>query len=201
MANDGQHETNVKRVPADSKDVNVKTISRVTVFFQKFPGIYGEAAQRGIPEVDYKVFHDGVEVPTLAGKTDARGAVELDLAPDRKIELEIFNTRYAIKKVIAESIKDKPRKDVPAGDGSGLKGVARRLEILGYEPGPVEAKESHALDLAVARFEADSKLHPIGVSPDLASPEDSHVETRYGVEQVGGKRTLDTLSAAADSKD
>lgn len=122
----------------------------VQVYFQKFPGVHGTDAERGIPDVDFKYTTASL---SDKGKTATDGLVLMHIHQgEKQIKLEIFATTYQLTLVPT----------IPAF--SVLKGVQWRLAMLGYEPGPPAGVGNKKTDFAMLQFEANNApLDTIGL--------------------------------------
>jgi hypothetical protein len=139
-----------KRGDADSKESTNVHIPAVGVFFQRFPGVVGDDAARGIANVPFKIRVDGAEYKVQATATDARGFVIVPTPVGSKVELEIFDTVFAVTRVGLEKL------DAPVG-------VQRRLDMLGYEPGRLNGVPSYAFDAAMCAYQTDAGLERNGL--------------------------------------
>lgn len=128
---------------------NTLVLRRLKVYFQRFPGKGGSAADRGIADVDYVLRVDGRIVDK--GKTAADGLIDLLLPAGMAAELKVFGTRYTVQL--------QPELE-PVAE---VKGQQRRLSMLGYELGGIDGTAAQKTDRAALNFQADQALGPDGV--------------------------------------
>lgn len=144
----------------------------VQVYFQKFPGVHGTDAERGIADVDFKYTTASL---SDKGKTATDGLVLMHIHQgEKQIKLEIFATTYQLTLIST----------IPAI--STLKGVQWRLGMLGYEPGPPGGTSNKKTDFAMLQFEANNApLDTIGLPT-----------TTGNLPDIGARNTLKTQAGA-----
>ncbi|MEW5979679.1 MAG: peptidoglycan-binding protein [Acidobacteriota bacterium] len=120
------------------------------IFFQRFPGTGGKDEDRGIADVPYKLRVIGIS--DREGKTDPAGSVKIVMPEGAAAVLEILGTSYELS----------TRSAIEALDT--IKGVQRRLEILGYQPGNIDGTIGTATDQAILQLQADNNLDTNGDS-------------------------------------
>ena len=95
---------------------------KIQIFFQRFPGTN---ARSGIQNLDFTVTVDGG--PARTGRTPADGKVEIRLAAGETATLNILGSQYQVSLLSGglHAISE-------------LRGVQQRLNMLGYNAGPLE---------------------------------------------------------------
>lgn len=119
----------------------------LTVYFQIHPGT---KASSGIEDVDYVYKIGGKTIKS--GKTGTGGKIELPVPKGKTGTLQVFGSVYKVKlKTVLEP-------------ETKLKGIQRRLHMLGYECGSVDGKMGPKTDREILNFEADQGLDTDGVA-------------------------------------
>jgi len=128
---------------------------RVQVFFQRFPGTN---AASGIQGLDFTVTIDGVQA--ASGTTPADGKVEILLGAGEAAVLEILGSQYDVR-LLSGALH-------PVAE---LRGVQQRLNMLGYNAGPLETpaagatpvqaatsqNQNQGTEQAIINFQSDNK--------------------------------------------
>jgi hypothetical protein len=117
------------------------TIQRrpIELIFQRYPGTEAEAAIQGL---NYEITVGGS--PPSRGTTGADGKVTVRLGSGETADLNIMGTTYVVRARTRLEPVDQ------------LRGVQRRLNILGYNAGPVDGDMGPRTELAVLNFQADN---------------------------------------------
>jgi hypothetical protein len=136
---------------AEGAGVNTINRRRVRIFFQRAPGT---RAADGIEGLDFTLTTPGAAAPTT-GRTPANGLVEMTLAAGETATLDILGSRYDISLLEGGLF--------PVAQ---LRGVQQRLNMLGYNAGPLDATTpptqadtsqngTEATEHAIINFQAD----------------------------------------------
>ncbi len=129
---------------------------KLKVYLQRFPGKMGDDASRSITNTpDYKVYLDGTF--SQSGKLGADGSIEVLIPGGAKAILKCLGTEYELQTLQTLEPHDT------------LKGVQRRLKLLGYYEGEVNDKWGSRIDAAVLDFQADYGLDPNGNALEAAT--------------------------------
>ena len=118
---------------------------KIKIYFQKYPGT---DAASGISGVSYTFTVAG---ETQSGSTSSDGSITLEMPAQATGFLNIFGTDYSIRiRHHLEAI-------------SSMKGVQRRLDMLGYHLGSIDGVLGKHTDRSVLNFQADNNpLDPDG---------------------------------------
>jgi hypothetical protein len=140
---------NVSRSSASQANINKLRFHRVKVYVQRFPGKFGTDEQRSVGnEVEYNVYIDGKF--SQSGTLEDDGSIEVLIPGGSSAELETLGTKYEIE----------PLTELEPHDD--LKGVQRRLKLLGYFQSDINEHWDAEFDRAVLNFQADHGLDPNG---------------------------------------
>lgn len=130
--------------------INVRTVD---IYFQSYPG--APNVKRGVQGLDYEVLADGL--PIQSGQTGDNGRIEVRVAPGVTTILKILGSEYDVSLIGGfHPIEE-------------IRGVQQRLELLGYNPGPLHGDNRRAntynnrdedTERAILNFQADSGLFP-----------------------------------------
>lgn len=127
-----------------AKKKNVLARPVVAIYFQRYPGVDPNS---GITDVPYKLRINGKDKtpkPPSNAKTDAEGKISFSLPAKAKAEVEIFGTVYEL------------RYSSKLAGYTSVRGVQKRLNMLGYHTGSVDGKKGAMTERAVLLFQADS---------------------------------------------
>ena len=111
----------------------------IDLIFQRYPGTEAAAAIRGL---DYEVAVAGS--PPTRGTTAADGKITIRLGAGETANVNIMGTVY---QVTARSTLE---------PSNQLRGVQRRLNMLGFNAGPVDGSMAAPSEYAVLNFQADN---------------------------------------------
>jgi len=111
----------------------------IDLIFQRYPGKEAAAAIQGL---DYEVTVSGS--PPSRGRTAADGKVTVRLGAGETANVNIMGTVYQIT---AQSTLE---------PSNQLRGVQRRLNMLGYNGGPVNGTMAPSTEYAILNFQADN---------------------------------------------
>ena len=111
------------------------------LYFQKYPGT---DRRSGIEGLDFVLRVEGLQVQ--AGTTDGEGRATLHFDPTKSANLEIMGMTFDI------TVRD----NIEAHNTDA--GVKRRLNMLGYNAGTVDANhDTVTCDRAILNFQADTR--------------------------------------------
>src|SRR5215510_4255687 len=153
----------VGRTASGTPHRNGIVLKRVKILFQRFPGIAGADADRGISGVSFKLKINGRVA--ARGATAADGSVTVDVPVGVKARLEIFDTHYTIKVVNALE------------SSNSAAGEQRRLQLLGYELVEVDGHLLAGTDNAALNFQADNK--PLDTDGVIEAPTRNQLKTKF----------------------
>lgn len=127
------------------------TTAVVMLYLQQYPG---KISVSGIVGVPYELQIEGKVVKK--GKTYKGGIVALMFDPAKTVHLQMLGSTYEIS---VRKDKMEPQSDI--------KGVQRRLNMLGYNAGAVTGvvnnNVSWETDRAILNFQADNKMRTDGI--------------------------------------
>lgn len=110
----------------------------IEIIFQRYPGTDADSAVRGL---EYRVTIGGAE---RRGTTGDDGKVTIRVAPGVTAHLHVMGTEYRLtSRGTLEAV-------------SHLRGVQRRLNMLGYNAGQVDGVMGKHTEYAVLGFQADN---------------------------------------------
>jgi len=156
---------NVSRSGATQSNKNILRVHRIKVFVQRYPGKFGSDDERATGDkVEYTVYVDGKF--SQSGNLEVDGSVEVFIPGGKKAELEVLGTKYEIEPIIALEPHDT------------LKGVQRRLRLMGYFRSDIDDKWDGEFDQAVINFQADHGLDPNGEA--LAALTCDKIKSEFG---------------------
>ncbi|MBL4764878.1 MAG: peptidoglycan-binding protein [Colwellia sp.] len=139
----------VSRSSIEVANKNRLIYHKLTVYLQRFPGENGDDASRSITNTpEYKVYLDGTF--SQSGNIAADGGIDVLIPGGAKAILECLGTEYELQPLQIMEPHDT------------LKGVHRRLQLLGYYEDDVNDKWGTRTDAAVLDFQADHGLDPNG---------------------------------------
>lgn len=127
----------------------------VEIILQHYPGITGSDADRAIASIPYKLYHDGKLFKTNNAQSAGDGSLYIFIPSGVKVELEVFGSRYEI--VMLDALEDP----------TTIKGYQRRLTILGYPIGGIDALVGANTDAQVLNFQGDAGIDTFG--PDATT--------------------------------
>lgn len=155
---------------------------RIKIFFQRFPGTN---AASGIAGLDFTVTVNGG--PPVAGVTPADGKVEILLAAGDTATLSILGSQYSVSLLVGG-----------LHPVTELRGVQQRLNMLGYNAGPLDTTVPPRPTTTNATVDVRNHRPAVLAGPN-ATPADRQINTL--VEQ---QTTLETdlaiLNFQADNK-
>jgi len=126
------------------------------VIFQRFPGVHGSDDDRGIGDVPFTLRVMGQ--PDRKDKTDKDGSIKVVMPANSVALLDFLGTTYDLS----------PRDEIEPVDT--IKGVQRRLDMLGYHPGAIDGTVGTATDDAVLKLQADNSKDPDGDATQAVDP-------------------------------
>jgi peptidoglycan hydrolase-like protein with peptidoglycan-binding domain len=115
------------------------TFNTVDLIFQRYPGTEAASAIQGL-EYEYTVAGSN----PIRGTTGADGKVKVRIPPGETAELKIMDSTYLVSTLDNIDPFDE------------IKGVERRLQMLGYNVGNVDGLIGSKLEYAVLNFQADN---------------------------------------------
>jgi hypothetical protein len=153
--------TNVSR-----NSPNVLVLPAVNIYLRHYPGTDTDGA---IPNTTFILRAGGA---AASGRTDANGLVPVRIPVGQTVTMEVFGSAFDL------SVR-------PSIEAIGtIEGAKRRLHMLGYRPGTVDATINAESDLELLKFQADQSL----AGPDMIG---------YNSVQTVGTTTRTKLTNAA----
>lgn len=143
---------------------NTLRLRKVEVYLQRYPGATGSDSDRGVSGVEYTLTIDGHVAH--AGTSAADGKVTLYIPAGASAIFEALGSRYEIR--LKSEVEDV----------TTVEGRKRRLDALGYEPGPIDATDNAAIDRAMQCFQAD---HNLDTSGQTSGAMETQLTTQAGV--------------------
>ncbi len=126
---------------------NLVVLPAVQVILRHYPGTDTDGA---IGDASYVLRAGGA---AASGKSDANGLVPVRIPVGQIVTMELFGSSFDL------SVR-------PSIEAIGtIEGAKRRLHMLGYRPGAVNATVNQTTDQALLKFQADQALanpHPFG---------------------------------------
>lgn len=157
--------TAVGRTASGSAHTNTVALTRIKIYFQRYPGDHGTDADRGIAGLDWVFKIDGAV--SQRGTTAADGSVEIDVPVGSRRELEILGTTYNITlRGTLEAV-------------TTVRGQQRRLDMFGYELGSADGGFGQKTERAVLNFQADNG--PLRIDGVADATTRSTLTTKTGV--------------------
>ena len=126
------------------------------MIFQRFPGVGGTDDDRGIGDVPFTLRVMGQ--PDRKDKTEKDGTIKVVMPAGAVAILDFLGTSYDLS----------PRDEIEPLDT--IKGVQRRLDMLGYHPGAIDGTVGTATDDAVLKLQADNNKDPDGDATQAVDP-------------------------------
>jgi hypothetical protein len=134
--------TNVSR-----NSPNTLILPAVSIYLRHYPGTDTDGA---IPNATFVLKAGGA---SASGRTDANGLVPVLIPVGQTVTMQVFGSEFGLS--VRPSIEDV----------ATLEGAKRRLHMLGYRPGTVDATVNQESDQALLKFQTDQALanpHPFG---------------------------------------
>lgn len=157
--------TAVGRTASGSTHTNTVALTRIKIYFQRYPGDHGTDAERGISGVAWEFKIDGAVAQR--GTTAADGSLEIDVPVGSTRTLEIFGTTYNITlRGTLEAV-------------TAVRGQQRRLDMFGYELGRADGDFGAKSERAVLNFQADNG--PLRIDGVADATTRSTLTTKTGV--------------------
>ncbi len=144
------------RLNEDSPCEGARKLVAFTVIFQRFPGVHGSDDDRGIGDVPFTLRVMGQ--PDRKDKTGKDGSIKVVMPANSVALLDFLGTTYDLS----------PRDEIEPLDT--IKGVQRRLDMLGYHPGAVDGTVGTTTDDAVLKLQADNNKDPDGDTTQAIDP-------------------------------
>jgi hypothetical protein len=144
------------RLNEDSPCEGARKLITFTVIFQRFPGVGGTDDDRGIGDVPFTLRVMGQ--PDRKDKTEKDGTIKVVMPAGAVAILDFLGTSYDLS----------PRDEIEPLDT--IKGVQRRLDMLGYHPGAIDGTVGTATDDAVLKLQADNNKDPDGDATQAVDP-------------------------------
>jgi len=142
---------------------NTVVMRRIKIYFRQYPGPNRGGATGAIPNAPYSLT---AGTTSVSGTTNSEGAVEVVFPAGETARLEIFGTVYEL--TAHGSLE--AQTTVP--------GAKRRLNMLGYRAGPVNATVDQRGDYALLDYQADHGLGVRGFDNAGAVPTDTQNSLR-----------------------
>lgn len=120
----------------------------IKVVFQRYPGLAGSDADRGIGNVPYNLRVIGMSERT--GRTAADGSIDITMPVNGTAVVDIFSTQYIVSR----------RDSIEAL--TTMQGQQRRMVMLGYQADAVDGTVDVQTDDAIQRVQADNNLDTHG---------------------------------------
>lgn len=119
---------------------NTVVLPAVKVYLRHYPGADTAGAIANTP------FALRAGTTSVSGNTDGDGMVPTRIPVGQTVTLEVFGSQYDLR--VLPGLEDI----------ATLKGAKRRLLMLGYRPGAVDATIALEADLSLLKFQADQAL-------------------------------------------
>jgi len=151
-------------VPKQSPGATTQAVIRrhkVEMQFQRYPGTEASAAIEGL-DYDVKIG----SAPPRTGTLGADGKITLRLTAGQTAKVTILGTTYKVKH------------DAGLASKTTLKGVQRRLNMLGYNAGAVDGVMGPQTEYAVLNYQADNNTLRVDGLP--SNKTQNSLETNVG---------------------
>ncbi len=150
-------------VPLARQNSNTVVIRQVKIYFRQYPGSNRGGSAGAISGATYTLrTGDG----SVSGQTDGDGAITVGIPAGEQVQLEIFGTTYDLRLQGALEAHNTTQ------------GAKRRLLMLGYRAGAVDASANERGTYALLDYQADHGLGVRGFDNSDAVPADTQNSLR-----------------------
>lgn len=142
---------------------NTVIIRRVKIYFRQYPGPNRGGSTGAIASATYVL---RTSDSSATGNLDSEGAVTVGIPAGETVNLEVFGTTYELS--LQGTLEAH----------TTVQGAKRRLLMLGYRAGPVNATANGRADYGLLDYQADHDLGVRGFTNAGAVPTDTQNSLR-----------------------